>query len=313
MNKRWKYLKEAFLETLSEYYCRFLLPSKIIESRKSRYQNIDVVDYNGNKALMLDGFIQFHESDEFVYHEMAVHLPMSYHKNPEKILVLGGGDGILLRELLKYKSVKKITLIDIDEEVIEVSKKHFAHIHKNSFEDPRVEIRVEDALKFVDDTEEKYDVIIMDLVDPFGFGEKLYTKDAIRRMARPLKEDGIFATHVEDAWQENYTAVKLFIRIRESFKHAKLATAYIKSFEGLWGFVVMSNNELIVRNKEVPETRYFEKDRISEYTNPPKHLRKAIERFEKEGFEKLAEIEPVAKKVNLDQTIEEILKPHLEH
>jgi len=102
-------LTEAFFEKLNNFYYRLLVPEKKIASEKSEYQQIDIVETkDGNKALILDGTIQLYTGDEFIYHEMVVHLPFIHHPNPEKVLVLGGGDGFLAREALKYNSLKEI-------------------------------------------------------------------------------------------------------------------------------------------------------------------------------------------------------------
>ncbi len=300
-------MREGYLEISNRDYCRILAPQKILFSKKSDYQQIDVAQMRNGLALFLDGVIQFYEEDEFIYHEMAAHFPLAFHPKPQKALVLGGGDGLILRELLKYPSIKKIVLVDIDKEVIEVSKKYFSHLHRNSFDNPKVEVRIEDALNYVEETEEKFDMIFMDLVDPFGFGEKLYTESAIKKMSRPLAEEGIFATHAEDAFPENYTALKLFARLKKYFKYGKLATTYISSFDGEWGFVALSNKPLQPVKQSI-ETRFFEFEKLDYYTSLPPYLKEKLEEFEKEGFSSLSNFKPISERIAVPQEIEERLK-----
>lgn len=164
---------------------------KEIYSGKSKFQKIEVFNTKEfGRVLVLDGLIQFTTRDEFVYHEMLVHPALLYHSNPKIILIIGGGDGPALREVLKYP-VKEVFLVDIDKKVTEVSKKYFSAILKGAFKDKRLQIFNEDALKFIKRYHNFFDVIIEDLTDPTPVAELCWNIKFYRDILRALSGDGI--------------------------------------------------------------------------------------------------------------------------
>lgn len=295
---------------MSDFYCRILLPGKLLASEKSEYQQIDIFQTGKGKALVLDGLIQFHTLDEFIYHEMSVHFPLFYHPNPERILVLGGGDGFILREVLKYQSVKEVVLVDLDGKVVELCKKHFAEENGGSLDNPKVKLIIDDALKYADTSAEKFDVVIMDLVDPYGPGAKLYAKETIEKFSKLLKEDGIISTHCEDSAFPNHVGLKMYSQLSKLFKHSKIGLAYMKSFDGLWTFVVLSNAELIPKNKETPQLklRYFEPEKEPSYTKLPPFLEEKLKHYTENGFDKLAETPVLTRRMKLSDTLDSVLE-----
>jgi spermidine synthase len=294
---------------MDDLYCRILLPEEIIISEKSGFQQIDIVRTKSGKALILDGLLQLHTPDEFIYHEMLVHFPMIHHPHPERVLVLGGGDGFLLREILKYSSVKEVVLVDIDERVVELCKEHFAKENRRSFEDERVNVIIDDALNFAEKDSGGFDVLIMDLVEPYGIGEKLYTKESIAGFSALLKEDGIFATHCEDAMGNNHIGLKIFALLSNMFPYSKPAFSYLRSFDGLWTYAVHSKQELRPQNEETAQTErlYFEPESYERYSWLPPYLREKLEDYKKNGFEKLVESDVSTKRVKYSDTLEEMI------
>ncbi|MEB3859710.1 MAG: spermidine synthase, partial [Desulfurococcales archaeon] len=138
---------------------------------KSRYQEIVVLEYEElGKALVLDGKTQSTEYDEFVYHEALVQPAMVLHGNPERVLVLGGGEGATVREVLKFKSVREVVMVDIDEEVVRVSREMLPEWHAGAFDDPRLRLVIGDGYEYVEGSGESFDVIIADLADPIEAG-----------------------------------------------------------------------------------------------------------------------------------------------
>jgi spermidine synthase len=281
-----------------------MAPDIVLESKKSEFQQIDIVEFSGEKALILDGFLQVYTRDEFIYHEMLGHFPLSHHPNPERVLVLGAGDGFLLRELLKYDSVREIVLVDIDKDVVELSKKHFSKENGNSLDDERVKVIVADALKYADECKEQFDVVIMDLI-AYESGAELYTNETVEKFIRLMKEDGVFATHGDDSSAPNYIGVKLFSMISKHFKDSKAAGIYIPSFDSLWTFMVFSNKELSICNPEDPETKFFERNR--DYSYPP-FLKDKLKHFNENGFEKFVSTKYRTKRITLDQSFESVLR-----
>lgn len=170
---------------------------KLLESHRSQFQKIDIYDtISFGKMLVHDDVIMLTEFDEAHYHEMIVHPALSVHPEPRKVLVIGGGDGGTLREVLKHKDVRTAHLCEIDGDVIELCKKHFPNL-SNSFQDPRTEVFCEDGAEFVKKHKNYYNVIIVDSSDPIGPAEVLFQENFFRNMYDALTDDGIVITQSE--------------------------------------------------------------------------------------------------------------------
>ena len=169
----------------------------VLESVTSKFQQIDVYDtIPFGKMLVHDEVIMLTEFDEAHYHEMIVHVAMNSHPNPENVLVVGGGDGGTLREVLKHKEVKKGHLCEIDDQVVEVCKRHFPNL-SCSFDDPRAELFFEDGAEFIKQRKNVYQVIIVDSSDPIGPAEVLFREEFYKSMRDALTDDGIIVTQSE--------------------------------------------------------------------------------------------------------------------
>jgi spermidine synthase len=167
---------------------------------KSDYQHVKVFETETyGKMMTLDGVIQSTQRDEFSYHEMIAHLPLFTHQNPEKVCVIGGGDGGVLREVMRHPSVKSAVLCDIDRVVIEQSQEHLKHLSVG-FNDPRTEIRCGDGLAFLQEKQAEYDVIIVDSSDPDGPASALFGEQFYRVVHRALRPGGITCSQGECQW-----------------------------------------------------------------------------------------------------------------
>ncbi len=180
-----------FTERHTPYVNFSIKVERQLYTAQSEFQRIDVFESREfGRFLTLDGYMMLTEKDEFIYHEMITHIPMAVHPNPENILVIGAGDGGVVRELTRYQSPKCIDLVEIDELVIEVCRKYLPKTACR-LDDPRVHIHIADGLKFIRSCENKYDLIIVDSTDPFGPGEGLFTKEFYGSCYNALREDGI--------------------------------------------------------------------------------------------------------------------------
>ena len=208
-------------------------------SGQSEFQRIDIFESKEfGKFLTLDGYMMLTEKDEFIYHEMIVHVPMAVHPSIKKVLVIGGGDGGAVRELTRYASIESIDLVEIDELVVEVSKKHIPQTACR-FDDERVHLFFEDGLKFVRNCNHEYDLIIVDSTDPFGPGEGLFTMEFYGNCYKALKDDGIMVNqHESSFYQSDATAMqRAHKRIIESFPISKVYQAHIPTYpSGYWLF-----------------------------------------------------------------------------
>jgi len=208
-------------------------------SCKSEYQQIDVFDSEEfGRFLTIDGLMMLTEKDEFIYHEMIVHVPMAVHPSAKEILVIGAGDGGVARELTRYQTVENIDMVEIDEMVIEVSKQYLP-ITSCGFNDSRVHINCQDALKYIRTCSNKYDLIIVDSTDPFGPGEGLFTKEFYGNCFNALKEDGILVNQHECPFYESYSfsMQRAHKSIYEIFPVCKVYQAHIPTYpSGHWLF-----------------------------------------------------------------------------
>jgi len=212
---------------------------KQLYSSTSRFQRIDVFEsLEFGRFLALDGFMMLTEKDEFIYHEMITHVPMAVNPNIKTVLVIGAGDGGVLRELTKYPSIDRIDVAEIDEEVVRVCKQ-FLPKTACGFEDRRVNMYYQDGMKFIRRHTGEYDLIIVDSTDPFGPGEGLFTKEFYGNCYNALKEDGIMVNqHESPFYEEDAAAMKrAHKRIYDSFPISKVYQAFIPTYpSGHWLF-----------------------------------------------------------------------------
>lgn len=210
-----------------------------ITSVQSDFQRIDILESKEfGRILTLDGFLMVTEKDEFIYHDMIVHVPMASNPNIQKVLVIGAGDGGTIRELLRYKTITHIDMVEIDEEVVKVCEEYLPQT-ACCLRDERVKMYFEDGLRFVRRKENEYDLIIVDSTDPFGPGEGLFTKEFYGNCYRALKEDGILVNQHESMYYDSYaeSMKRAHSRIRSTFPIAKIYQAHIPTYpSGHWLF-----------------------------------------------------------------------------
>jgi len=208
-------------------------------SGQSDFQRIDVFDSKEfGRFLTLDGYMMLTEKDEFIYHEMMVHVPMAVMPGVKNVLVIGAGDGGVIRELVRYKTVKNIDLVEIDSLVIEVCKKYLP-LTACRMDDERVHIYNEDGLKYVRHIEDKYNLIIVDSTDPFGPGEGLFTKEFYGNCYKALTANGIMVNqHESPFYTDDANAMqRTHKRIVKSFPIGKVYQAHIPTYpSGHWLF-----------------------------------------------------------------------------
>ena len=208
-------------------------------SAQSEIQRIDVLESKEfGKILVVDGDLMLTEKDEFIYHEMISHVPMAVHPQVERILVIGGGDGGVVRELAKYDTVEQIDVVEADPLLVEVCRKYFPQM-ACSLNDPRVHIYHEDGLRFIRSKSDAYDLIIIDSPNPFGAGEGLFTKEFYGNCSNALHEEGIMINQHESPFykEEAFQCQRMHKRIVESFPISRIYQAHIPSYpSGHWLF-----------------------------------------------------------------------------
>ncbi|TET40610.1 MAG: polyamine aminopropyltransferase [Dehalococcoidia bacterium] len=219
---------------------------EVAYSWRTEFQSVDIIDTGSfGICLVLDGKIQSSEKDEFIYHEALVHPVMLTHPNPGKVFIAGGGEGATLREVLAHRAVNKAVMVDIDREVVDVCRRFLPSFHQNSFDDPRAELHFADARKYLEESVDKFDVIIIDLADPLAQGPSrlLYTQEFYQVVKQRLQGDGIMAVQAEPAGLtdlQNFAAIAS--TLESVFPIVRPYQAHIPSFAGLWGFISASQS-----------------------------------------------------------------------
>jgi len=233
----------------------------VLYKAKSKFQEIMVIEnaYFG-RMLILDGIVQLTEKDEFFYHEMLTHVAMHAHPEPRRVAVIGGGDGGVVREVLKHRTVEKIYFVEIDEEVVKTSRKFFPSV-SSGIDDPKVDLKVMDGADFMKDHAEGIDVIIVDSTDIIGIARSLFTEDFFRSVQRALRKDGLFVTHSESLHFHLDIVVEVQEILKRAFPVVDLYTAPIATYPGnWWAFAIGSKSpdpRALRRPFEI-DTRYYD-------------------------------------------------------
>ncbi|HHY82038.1 MAG TPA: polyamine aminopropyltransferase [Clostridiales bacterium] len=241
-------------------------------SGKSEFQRIDVFESpEFGRFLTLDGYMMLTEKDEFIYHEMITHVPMAVHPNVKDVLVIGAGDGGVIRELTRYPDIERIHMVEIDPMVVEVCKKYLPKT-ACKLDDPRLTIYYEDGLRFVRSRVDMYDLIIVDSTDPFGPGEGLFTREFYGNCYKALHEDGIMVNQHESPFYEaDATACqRAHKRIVESFPISRVYQAHIPTYPSghwLFGFASKKYHPL----KDLNEERWNSRGLICNYYTTTLH------------------------------------------
>lgn len=237
----------------SEEKVRFCLAiDAVLEESESPFQKIKVVNSTlFGKVLLLDDVIMITERDEFVYREMMAHIPTCLHKSPCSALVIGGGDCGVLTELTKYDCLEKITMCEIDEEVVNVCRKHFPSLTAG-LSDPRVELVIADGANYVSDlSAESYDIVIVDSTDSYspssadGPGLVLFHQEFYQSVNRILTAQGIMAAQTQSAWSYAHILNRIRSNITSTFPYTKLYTASVPTYLlSLWTWTLASKSEI---------------------------------------------------------------------
>jgi len=243
---------------------------KTLFSDRSKYQKIDVVKTHGHGVMLInDGAIMFSERDEFVYHEMMAHVPLYVHPLPERVLVIGGGDGGTVREVLKHPSISRVVLVEIDEMVVSACRKYLPSV-SCAMDDPRLEILIEDGAIYIDDTNETFDVVMVDSTDPVGPATSLFNKDFYQKVSDILTPDGIMVTQAESPFYDDDLQMAMLENQRPFFKKLHIYLFPFLTYPGgLWSFGYASKGLCPLADFD---TERVEKSGVStRYYNPGIH------------------------------------------
>lgn len=230
--------------------------TNVLFTGKSEYQTADIFETPGlGRVFLLDGLVMTTEKDEFFYHEMITHIPMNSVKNPGRVLVIGGGDGGTVREVLKYESVKEVVLCEIDGLVVDISKKYLPTI-ASKLDDKRVTIKIEDAIEYIKNKKEEFDVILIDSTDPFGPGEGLFTEEFYTNVKNSLKKSGVMVAQSESPFADKREMKMMYALLKKVFKYVKPYTGPVPTYPGgywSWAFCSEDVEPLSYINEETAQ------------------------------------------------------------
>lgn len=223
-----------FTETLAPltWTQRFKV-DEVLYRKKTGHQELVIFrnDVYG-RVMALDGVVQTTEGDEFVYHEMLAHVPILAHGAAERVLIVGGGDGGMLREVLRHQSVMRVTQVEIDAEVIEISRRYLPNHSQGAFDDPRASIVIDDGLRYVRESSDVFDVIISDSTDPIGPGEALYTREFYAGCRRCLRPGGVLVAQNGNLFTQPGEIRTTGERLEPLFSDATFYTATVPTYIG---------------------------------------------------------------------------------
>jgi len=250
---------------------------KKLHEEQSQYQTVRVFDtVQYGRMLVLDGDIQTTELDEFAYHEMLSHVPLCAHPDPRSVLIVGGGDGGMVREVSKHDSVKRIVLAEIDEAVIRAAIDHIPSVSAALTNNPKLEIYIGDAIDYVSKAKEEFDIIIVDSTDPAGFSEGLFSHDFYGSVYSALRPDGMVGIQGETPWFNYRPLIKRIMGdFKEIFPIVKMYWANIPTYpSGVMVFPVGSKtmDPAIPLREAVPGLRYYSSDIHKASFVLPQHL-----------------------------------------
>ncbi len=268
-------MSDNFLELLYPTYGQYFKVDEVLFENKTEHQHL--VIFNNAQfghVMALDGIIQTTEKDEFVYHEMLTHVPLLAHPAPKKVLIIGGGDGGILRETLKHQALERVVQVEIDQAVIDLCKEYFPNHSNGAFDDPRAEVVIADGMDYVKNAKETFDVIISDSTDPVGPGEVLFTNDFYRMAKDCLNDDGIMVTQNGVCFMQLDEVLNTRRRMGPLYTDQTFYTAPVPTYIG--GIMTLAwatdNPELRKLTKENIEQRFEASGIKTRYYNPEIHV-----------------------------------------
>jgi len=218
----------------------FYTVTKTLYEGTTSYQRIELVETaEFGRTLLLDGATQIMEANEFQYHEPMAHIPLLCHPRPERVLIIGGGDGGVLREVLKHRTVQQADIVELDETVITFSRTMLGFCSAGAFDEPRTRVHIQDGRTFVETATGTYDVIIMDMTDPAGPSLRLYSREFFLALSRLLRDTAsLFIMHSESPDLRPLAFARIHRTLRSVFPQVSLATTTIRMYGGLWSFAI---------------------------------------------------------------------------
>lgn len=266
---------KTYSETLYDAYGQEFSVDKVYFENKTEHQHLVIFENaKFGRVMALDGIIQTTEADEFIYHEMLTHVPLMAHGNVKRVLIIGGGDGGMLREVCKHASVEHITQVEIDDQVVEMCKEFLPKHSAGAYDDPRVNIVIDDGANFVRECSERFDVIISDSTDPIGPGDVLFTSSFYEHCKKCLNDGGILVTQNGVAFMQLDEVTTTAKRLQPYFNDTSFYCAAVPTYVG--GVMTFAwatdNKDLRTIDSETIAQRFSNANIECRYYNPAIHV-----------------------------------------
>lgn len=279
----------TYLETLYPTWGQQFVMNDVLFEVDTGHQHLIIFKNDQWGTVMaLDGVIQTTEKDEFIYHEMMTHVPMFAHGNAKKVLIIGGGDGGILREVLKHPTVDAVTQVEIDQQVIDMCKQYLPKHSAGAFEHPKANVVIADGVDFVNECTEKFDVIISDSTDPIGPGEVLFTSRFYQGIQSCLNDGGVFVAQNGVSFMQTDEVTTTFKRLSPLFNESSFYSAAVPTYVGGIMTFVWATNDLSLKQQSVDvirsrydaaaiETRFYTPELHIGAFALPKYVQQAIQ------------------------------------
>lgn len=268
-------MTDWFTESLHPYIGQKLKIERVICQITTEFQELLIFENKFfGKVLVLDGIIQITERDEFIYHEMLSHVPIMFHDNPSDLLIIGGGDGGILREVLKHRSVQKVVMVELDPIVVENCKHFFPEVSRGAFDDPRLQLIIGDGLDYVSTTQNRHDIIIVDSPDPIGPASKLFSSNFYQNCRRILSKNGILVTQNGVPFFQRDELLSSTRRLKKYFEDVTIYRAPIPTYQGgdmAFGWAT-SSQDLRATPREELSRRFTASSITTSYYDPAIHM-----------------------------------------
>lgn len=266
--------KKKWHETLYDQFGQYFSIDNVLYHENTDHQNLIIFENSVfGRVMALDGVVQTTELDEFIYHEMMTHVPLLAHGNAKHVLIIGGGDGAMLREVVKHKKIESITMVEIDAGVVSFCRQYLPNHNAGSYDDQRFKLVIDDGVNFVNQTSKKFDVIISDCTDPIGVGESLFTSEFYDGCKRCLMPGGIFVAQNGVCFLQQGETIDSYHKLSNYFSDVWFYQAAIPTYYGgVMAFAWATDNiELRNLSTGLIKDRFVESGINCRYYNPEVH------------------------------------------
>ncbi len=285
-------MSRRFNETLFDGYGQHFDVDRVLFESDTEHQHLIIFENRAfGRVMALDGIIQTTERDEFIYHEMMIHVPVLAHGAARRVLIIGGGDGGSLREALKHPQLESVTQVEIDGAVIDMCKTYLPGHSRGAFDHPKAKIVIDDGFRYVKECGETFDVIVCDATDPVGPGEVLYSEAFYSACCRCLGKRGVMVGHTGVGWFQTAEAVQVNERLRRSFAAVDFYCAAVPTYVGgaMMFYFASDDAALAKQPTKIISQRYSDSSISTRFYNPalhagafgvPQYFRDALEKGE---------------------------------